>query len=149
VWRFVPFPPEFTFSSSRLFSCIDFNVGVMKVNGHRVSLTQLAFIIVTFVIISQLWSVWQQSVHPPFLSFPSNEWQFDADLHANVHTLSNEQCDIAFPKLYHSLDLSVRDLHGEKVAWEDIEIAHGRCMLRVLIHGGEVRSVSQSKIYSS
>jgi len=110
----------------------------MKVNGHRFSLTQLFCLIILFVIISQLWSVWQQVPHTSFLAPLPNEWQFDADVHANVHTLSSEQCDIAFPKLYHSLDLSVRDLHGEKVGWKDIEIARGRCMLRVLIHGGEV-----------
>lgn len=110
----------------------------MKVNGHRFSLTQLVFLIVVFVILSQLWSVWQQLSHPSFPSPVPNQWRFDADVHANVHTLSSEQCDIAFPKLYHSLDLSVRDRHGEKVRWDEIEIAQGRCMLRVLIYGGEV-----------
>lgn len=106
--------------------------------GFRLSLTHLIFYVSTFIIATQLWAVWKQSSHA-YLSYVSSDWDFDADVHANVHTLSPEQCDIAFPKLYHSLDRAVSRRQGRKVHSQDIEIAEGRCMLRVLIYDGEVR----------
>lgn len=110
---------------------------MMKLYGHRLSFTHLVFYISTFVILSQLWSVWKQSSHS-YLSYTPSSWQFDPDLHANVHTLSNEQCDIAFPKLYRGLHEAVQRRKGKKVEVKDIEIAEGRCMLRVMIYDGEV-----------
>jgi hypothetical protein len=111
---------------------------MMKVNGHRFSFTHLIFYISTFIIVSQLWSVWQQSAHP-YLAYIPSSWRFDADLHANVHTFTNEQCDIAFPKLYRSLEQNIVARKGKKVGIEEIEISKKRCMLRLLVYGGEVR----------
>ena len=105
--------------------------------GYRLSLTHLAIYISAFFFASQLWSVWKQSAYG-FQSYMSASWQFDADVHANVHTLSHEQCDIAFPKLYYSLDQSIKRRQGRKVHPQDIEISEGRCMLRVVIYEGEV-----------
>lgn len=116
----------------------------MMPKAFRLSFSHLVFYISTFVIATQLWSIWGQSKHN-YLPFSHHrnlqrDWDFNADVHANVHTLSHEQCDSAFPKLYHSLDQSVSQRQGRKVHSQDIEIEEGRCMLRVMIHQGEVRS---------
>jgi hypothetical protein len=109
----------------------------MKVSGYRFSITQFAFYIFTFVVYSQIWSFWQHSRHGhrPWQPHP---WGFDPDLHANVHTLTNEQCDIAFPKLYHSLEQSAERRRGKKISSQEIGIERGRCMLRVMIYDGEL-----------
>jgi protein glucosyltransferase len=109
----------------------------MMPKAYRLSFLHLVFYITTIIITTQLWSIWRQSKHNYFTYQPSN-WKFDADVHANVHTLSHEQCDSAFPKLYHSLDQSVALRQGRKVHIQDIAIKDARCMLRVMIHEGEV-----------
>ncbi|CAE7176092.1 hypothetical protein CFE70_005445 [Pyrenophora teres f. teres 0-1] len=111
--------------------------------GYRLSFSHLVFYISTFVIATQLWSIWGQSKHSHYLDFvrPAHfhrNWEFNADIHANVHTLSSEQCNVAFPELYHSLDEAVNSRQGRKVHPKDIEILSGRCMLRVMIYQGEV-----------
>lgn len=106
--------------------------------GFRLSSTHLVFYISTFIIATQLWSLWRQSTTGGWLTHEARSFVFDADKHANIHTFSHEQCDGSFPKLYHSLDQSVARRQGRKVHIQDIEIAKGRCMLRLLIHGGEV-----------
>lgn len=110
--------------------------------GYRLSFPHLIFYVSTFVIATQLYSIWGQSKHN-YLDFThrhvQRDWNFNADVHANVHTLSHEQCDSAFPKLYHSLDQAVSLRQGRKVHAQDIEIREGRCMLRVMIYEGEVR----------
>jgi protein glucosyltransferase len=105
--------------------------------GYRLSFSHLFFYISTFVIATQLWSIWRQS-SGGYTSYTPSDWQFDADVHSNVHTLGHEQCDSAFPELYHSLDKAVSRRAGRKVHIQDIEIAEGRCMLRVMIYQGEV-----------
>lgn len=115
------------------------NGAMMKFNGHRFSFTHLIFYIFTFIIVSQLWTLWQQSAHP-FLAYIPSRWRFDADVHGNVHTLTNEQCDIAFPKLYRGLQQNIAARKGKKIDIDEIEISKKRCMLRLLIHGGEVHS---------
>jgi protein glucosyltransferase len=113
---------------------------IMIPKGYRISFSHIFFYITTFVIATQLWSVWRQSSGPYTRSRHTahDEWQFDADVHANIHTLPHEQCDSAFPELYHSLDNAVSRRSGRKVHIQDIEIAEGRCMLRVMIYQGEV-----------
>lgn len=105
--------------------------------GYRLSVSHLLFYISTFIIATQLWTIWRQST-PTYIPYLPSNWVFDADMHANVHTLSHEQCDSAFPKLYHGLDKAVSRRAGRKVHIQDIEIAEGRCMLRVMIYQGEV-----------
>lgn len=115
----------------------------MMPKAYRLSFSHLVFYISTFVIATQLWSIWGQSKHNyiPFSHHRNlqRDWDFNADVHANVHTLSHDQCDSAFPKLYHSLDQSVSLRQGRKVHIQDIEIDQGRCMLRVMVYEGEVR----------
>ncbi|KAH7110104.1 glycosyl transferase family 90-domain-containing protein [Dendryphion nanum] len=112
----------------------------MMLKGLRFSLTQLAIYISTFIIAIQLWNAWKQSGHRhhPYLSYIPSTWTFDADNHANVHTFSSEQCDIAFPKLYKSLEENVKNRKGKKIEQHEIEIKQGRCMLRLMIYGGEL-----------
>lgn len=105
--------------------------------GYRLSLSHLLFYISTFIIVSQLYSVWRQSANS-YVSYIPDRWSFNADVHANIHTLNQGQCDAAFPKLYDSLDQAVTRRQGRKVHFQDIEIAEGRCMLRVMIYQGEV-----------
>ena len=107
--------------------------------GFRLSTTHLIFYVSTFIIATQLWSLWRQSAKGGFYSHENLNWNFDADKHANVHTFSHEQCDISFPKLYHSLDQSVARRQGRNVHIQDIAIAKGRCMIRLMVYGGEVR----------
>jgi protein glucosyltransferase len=108
--------------------------------GYRLSIYHIVFYVSTFVIATQLWSVWRQSSGSIYSrSQAVRTWDFNADVHANVHTLSHEQCDMSFPKLYHSLDKSVKLRQGRKVDLRDIEIRKGRCMLRVMVYQGEVR----------
>lgn len=73
--------------------------------------------------------------YPPY---PLRQWSFNADLHSNTHTFTNEQCDIAFPDLYQSLENSVKLRNGRKIQQEEISIQEGRCMLRLMIYGREV-----------
>jgi protein glucosyltransferase len=107
--------------------------------GYRLSLSHLFFYISSFIIATQLWSIWRQS-SGTYTSFAPSDWAFETDVHANVHTLGHEQCDSAFPELYYSLDKAVSRRGGRKVHIQDIEIAEGRCMLRVMIYQGEVCS---------
>ncbi|RYN32943.1 hypothetical protein AA0112_g5836 [Alternaria arborescens] len=121
----------------------------MMPKAYRLSFSHLVFYISTFVIATQLWSIWGQSKHN-YLPFSHHrnlqrDWDFNADVHANVHTLSHEQCDSAFPKLYHSLDQAVSFRQGRKVHVQDIEIEEGRCMLRVMIYQGELFVVDAGK----
>jgi protein glucosyltransferase len=110
---------------------------IMIPKAYRLSFSHLVLYISAFIITTQLWSIWRQSKHS-YITFEASNWKFDADVHANVHTLSHEQCDSAFPKLYHSLDQSVALRQGRKVHIQDIAIKDARCMLRVMIHEGEV-----------
>lgn len=106
--------------------------------GFRFSFPHILFYISTIVITTQLWSIWRES-KGNYLAFVHKGWHFNADVHANVHTLSHDQCDFAFPELYHSLDAAVGRRKGRKVHVQDIAIAEGRCMLRVMVYEGEVR----------
>lgn len=106
--------------------------------GLRLSTTHFVFYISIFVIAIQLWSLWRQSAKGGTYPHVSRNWTFDADKHANIHTFSHEQCDVSFPELYHSLDQSVARRQGRKVHLQDIAIRKGRCMLRLMIYGGEV-----------
>lgn len=115
----------------------------MMHKGYRLSLSHLAFYICIFIIASQLWSLWRQSGSNNGYwqaPYPVEHFNFDPDVHGNTHTLNHEQCDAAFPQLYQSLDQAVSRRQGRKVHIQDIEIAEGRCMLRVMIYQGEVRS---------
>ncbi|OAK99855.1 hypothetical protein IQ06DRAFT_326578 [Phaeosphaeriaceae sp. SRC1lsM3a] len=112
--------------------------------GSRVSFSHLFFYITSFVIATQLWSIWRQSAGS-YSSYMPSDWTFETDAHANVHTLSHEQCDIAFPELYDGLDKAVARRAGRKVHIQDIEIAQGRCMLRVMIYQGELFVVNAGK----
>jgi hypothetical protein len=122
-----PFPPLFT------------RHAIMIPKG-RISFTHLAFYISTFIIATQLWSIWRQSAssYNTYSGPTPGKWEFDADYHANTHTLDHEQCDLAFPKLYHSLDQAVSQRRGRKVHINDIAIVEGRCMMRVMVYDGEV-----------
>jgi len=113
----------------------------MMNQGPRVSFPHLLFYLSTLVITTQLWSVWRQSGLGSFKT-RHKRWHWDPDVHANVHTLSHDQCDSAFPKLYHSLDEAVSRRQGRKVHVEDIAIHEGRCMLRVMVYEGEVGASS-------
>ena len=130
--------------TSRLIS---FSNAIMKFKSYRFSLTHLIFYVSSSILSFHLWSVWKPSSLHSYLSYSQKHWEFDADLHSNVHTLSNEQCNIAFPKLYNSLDQAVHRRSGRKVHIKDIEINEGRCMLRVMIHQGEV-CISKSCLHS-
>ena len=110
--------------------------------GFRLSFTHLVFYISTFIIATQLWSLWRQSTNDGWYSHEPRDFVFDADKHANVHTFSHDQCDSSFPKLYHSLDQSVAVRQGRKVHIQDIEIVKGRCMLRLMIYKGEVCEIA-------
>ncbi|KAF2105982.1 glycosyl transferase family 90-domain-containing protein [Lophiotrema nucula] len=110
----------------------------MMPKGLRHSFPNFLFYLLAFIIASQLWSAWKQSGHGHPVSYIPSTWHFDADRHANVHTFNNEQCDIAFPQLYHSLEQAVKRRNGKKVQPKDIAINEGRCMLRVIIYEGEL-----------
>jgi hypothetical protein len=120
---------------------------IMILKGYRISLSHLFFYISSFIIATQLWSIWHQS-SSSYSSWSPSDWVFETDVHANVHTLAHEQCDSAFPELYYSLDKAVSRRGGRKVHIQDIEIAEGRCMLRVMIYQGEVCLSQQICIFS-
>ncbi|KAH4193457.1 hypothetical protein HBH70_212410 [Parastagonospora nodorum] len=112
--------------------------------GYRISMSHLFFYISSFVIATQLWSIWRQS-SSNYSSWAPSDWVFETDAHANVHTLAHEQCDSAFPDLYYSLDKAVSRRAGRKVHIQDIEIVEGRCMMRVMIYQGELFVVNAGK----
>lgn len=68
-------------------------------------------------------------------------WNFNFSRDAISHSLSQSQCDVAFPRLFDNIDNAVgtRLRSGELVSLTDLNIPAGRCMLRVLIYEGEVR----------
>jgi protein glucosyltransferase len=115
---------------------------IMINKGYRLSLSHLFFYISSFIIATQLWSIWRQS-SSSYQWNGSSDFHFETDVHANVHTLANEQCDAAFPELYYSLDQAVSRRQGRKVHIQDIEIREGRCMLRVMIYQGEVCAIQR------
>ncbi|KAF2795979.1 hypothetical protein K505DRAFT_272342 [Melanomma pulvis-pyrius CBS 109.77] len=118
---------------------------MMIFKGYRLSFMHFVLYISTFIIGVQLWSVWKQSSRGGFPSYSHRGWEFDADVQSNVHTFNNEQCDVAFPQLYHSLDKAVKRRNGRKVHVQDIEINKGRCMLRVMIYQGELFVVNSGQ----
>ncbi|KAF2198908.1 hypothetical protein GQ43DRAFT_138441 [Delitschia confertaspora ATCC 74209] len=99
------------------------------------SIPQFLHWISIFIVLSQFWSfVFRPRPPPP----PHGRWTFDPDHHANVHTLSQEQCDIAFPELYHSPKESVKLRGNRRIMPRELEIAPGRCMMRLLIYDREL-----------
>lgn len=72
---------------------------------------------------------------------PASRWQFDFVRDANVHSLTRAQCEIAFPGLYDNVDASVKASEGKHIREEELEIRQGHCMLRILIHHGQMRVV--------
>lgn len=72
---------------------------------------------------------------------PDTSWRFEFSRDANSHSLSETQCNAAFPRLFENIDdaVSARTRNKDWVKPEELEIPAGRCMLRVLIYEGEVR----------
>jgi hypothetical protein len=126
-------------SLSVVRSRLSFNAMPVMFKGYRLSVTHIIFYISASIIGLQLWSVWKQSSHSDLYARRASA--FNADLQSNVHTFSNEQCDAAFPQLYHSLDKALERRGARKVHVEDIGINQGRCMLRVMIYDGEVCTI--------
>ena len=72
---------------------------------------------------------------------PSKEehWEFDPARDANNHGLSEEQCRIAFPKLFVEIEKSADERTNGSISYEEVdsvEIEDG--MVRAVVFNGEV-----------
>lgn len=68
-------------------------------------------------------------------------WEFVVDRDGENYGLSEEQCQIAFPKLFYEVDKSAAAREKKKIAWKEVDntvIEDG--MVRALVHQGEVFS---------
>lgn len=70
------------------------------------------------------------------------QWEFVVERDADNHGLSEEQCRIAFPKLYFEIDKSAAFRENNPITFKELDsipIEDG--MVRGMIHHGEVCSV--------
>lgn len=77
-------------------------------------------------------------------------WEFVVDRDGENYGLSEEQCQIAFPKLFYEVDKSAAARQKKKISWKEVDntvIEDG--MVRGLIHQGEVYTSCQLVEYSS
>lgn len=66
-------------------------------------------------------------------------WEFVAERDADNHGLSEEQCRIAFPKLYVEIDKSATFRENNSITFEELDsIPVEDGMVRGMIHHGEV-----------
>jgi hypothetical protein len=108
----------------------------------RHSFLRVLLLISGFFFLSQFWHF----ISSPRIPNGPEIWTFDPDRHANLHTLNQEQCDSAFPELYHSLTKAVK-LRGKRpIMPRDLEIRPARCMMRLLIYDREVSYIAQTDV---
>lgn len=78
------------------------------------------------------------------------QWRFETERDANNPALTTEQCDAAFPDLYHEIDRSVQWWQDRNytIQPEDVEIAwrHDGAM-RVLIYNNQLRVLQAKHIW--
>lgn len=76
-----------------------------------------------------------QTCPPP----TDEQWAFDPARDANNHGLSDEQCRLAFPKLFVEIDKSADERRNTSITYKEIdstEIEDG--MVRAVVYNGEV-----------
>lgn len=74
---------------------------------------------------------------------PDKPWIFDPARDANNHGLSEEQCRIAFPKLFVEIDKSANERWNRTISYKEIDsIEIGDGMVRAVVYNGEVCSRS-------
>lgn len=74
-------------------------------------------------------------------TLPNGSWEFVAQRDALNHGLSDEQCQLAFPKLFVEVDKSVSLKQDARIAYKDLdsrEVEDG--MVRAIIDQGQVGS---------
>lgn len=70
---------------------------------------------------------------------PSGKWEFDVEGDANNYGLTDEQCGLAFPKLFLELESSQAKRKGSPITLKEFdsrEVTDG--MVRGFVHNGEV-----------
>ena len=66
-------------------------------------------------------------------------WEFVVDRDGDNYGLSEEQCQIAFPKLYHEVDKTAAARKKNHISWKEVDstvMENG--MVRAFVHHGEV-----------
>lgn len=84
------------------------------------------------------------------LGFQSKTWEFLVDRDANDHGLSEDQCRIAFPKLFSELDKSVGLRSEDPISYTELrgrEVEDG--MVRCIIDRGEVCNLNSCTLLNS
>lgn len=71
---------------------------------------------------------------------PDKPWIFDPARDANNHGLSEEQCRIAFPKLFVDIDQSANERWNRTITYKEVDtIDIGDGIVRAVVYNGEVR----------
>lgn len=85
----------------------------------------------------------QESWTPPkqTTNFTASNWEFDPDVDGRSYSLTDEQCDIAFPGLFSEIEQSVMSRLGNPITSEDLdENVHNDSNTRAMIYDGDVSS---------
>lgn len=117
--------------------------------GLSAFLTLLVFIQFYLIISHGRGTPYRPSAQPPqVITAPPRpapgQWRFEAARDANNPALTSEQCDAAFPDLYHEIDRSVKYWNDKKhmITPDDIDIGWRRdAAMRVLVHDNQLRIV--------
>lgn len=131
----------------------------MSVNAWKalsLFLTLLVFFQFYLIISHQRGLPYRPSAQPPqVITSPSTpapgKWRFDTERDANNPALTAEQCDAAFPDLYHEIDRSVKFWKDKKhtISPEDVDIRWRRdAALRVLIYDNQLRILRAKNTWS-
>lgn len=82
----------------------------------------------------------QQTQFSTCLSCDTNtSWEFVLERDADNHGLSEEQCKVAFPKLFVELERSVRERANRSISYKEVDsVEVGDGMVRGVISNGEV-----------
>jgi hypothetical protein len=74
------------------------------------------------------------------LSRPVSEWSFNTTRDERVFGLSSEQCDTAFPRLFHEIARATQYRRKKKVTPEDLDISWAEhALVRAMIVDQQVR----------
>jgi len=86
---------------------------------------------------------------------PTKGWEVEVDRDGDNHGLTDEQCEIAFPKLFGEIEKSVATRKDNPIPFEEFDsrqVIDG--MVRAIVYNGEVRTsrqipnVPETKIFS-
>ncbi|KAH9825608.1 DUF821 domain-containing protein [Teratosphaeria destructans] len=120
---------------------------------HQAFWKVVAALLVVCILVQQFGfseSPWPQHVASEFSGDtpkhkppPSWRWHFDFRRDHNNYGLSDEQCDEAFPELYHEIDRAARQWRGRNITSESLELyGKNEAGVRVMLVDQQLRVLS-------